>query len=271
MKWLENNPLGVALAGGCGLIVLVAVALAYIWSRPASSGAPAPDATLQAAGENRQLINELGPITEYREVTARPVFDVTRRPMISVEENGVEIEDGSEEVAGRPDVVLKGVIITPELKMATLKPNSGADTVYAHEGVPLEGDYNGWIISDIRPRRVVLASLEGDSVELELQVNTRKIEEPPKPEPSTTEPDVAAADGKQDAEGDQPLSRAEEIRQRIAERREELRRQAEEQETESSAEPKQISKYQSAIQNMINRKKDDAEEQEKKSDDGSDG
>lgn len=271
MNWLDNNPLGVALAWGCGIILLVSAALAYVWSRPASSGADAPDTAALSAGESRQLMNELGPITEYREVTARPVFDESRRPVIAVEGEGVEIGDGSEEVAGRPDVVLKGVIITPEIKMATLKPNSGGDTVYAHEGVPLEGEYNGWIISDIKPRRVMLASLEGDSVELELQVNNREIQEPPKPEPGTTETSLAASGEKAAAEGEQPLSRAEEIRQRIAERREELRRQSEQQEAESAAEPKQVSRYQSAIQNMINRKKDDTEEQEEKRDDGSDG
>ena len=60
--------------------------------------------------------------------------------------------------------------------------------------------------------------------------------------------------------GDEPLSRAEEIRQRIAQRREELRRQAESQRTD----PSQMTQYQSAIQNMINRKNENDEKEEKK-------
>jgi len=269
MNWLENNPLGVALAAVCGLMLLVSVGLAYIWSKPASSGVPVAGASSQAGGEIQRVMAELGPIAEYREVTARPVFNESRRPVVSIEGEGLDLEGSLETtVAGAPDVVLRGVIITPEVRIATLKPNSSGDTVIAHEGEPLEGEYAGWMVSDIKPRKVVLASLEGDTLELELQVYTRRIKEPPAPKPSPSA--AAALAGAQAGNEGQPLSRAEEIRQRIAERREELRRQAEMEDQEAANKPAPISRYQSAIQNMINKKRDD-KEQDKKSDDGSNG
>jgi hypothetical protein len=75
--------------------------------------------------------------------------------------------------------------------------------------------------------------------------------EPPKPKP----PKAGNKSGKdspaQQGE-DQPLSRAEEIRQRIAERREELRRAAEE--NEQGEQDEQMS-YQQAIQAMMGNKR----------------
>jgi hypothetical protein len=268
MKWLENNPLGVALAGGCGLIVLVAVALAYIWSRPASSGAPAPDVALQTAGENRQLMNELGPITEYREVTERPVFDESRRPVVQARDE--ELNAGGEPgyvISGAPEVKLSGVVITPENSWATLAPISGGESFVALEGKFLEGEYEGWALVQIEPRHVVLRSRDGDRIQFDLQVNTREIEVPPELVAAEAAASAAAGTEQQSSDGEQPLSRAEEIRQRIAERREELRRQAEAEEADSTSQQPQVSKYQSAIQNMMKIKNED----KKKDDDESDG
>ncbi|MFT7533774.1 MAG: hypothetical protein ACI9FD_004816, partial [Gammaproteobacteria bacterium] len=86
----------------------------------------------------------------------------------------------------------------------------------------------------------------------------------------------AAASGDQ-ATDSQPLSRAEEIRERIAERREQLRRQAEEGDgdlgssnrTRNSSGSGQ-SAYQSAIQDMINRNSQ-KDKEDKDNGDGGDG
>ncbi len=102
----------------------------------------------------------------------------------------------------------------------------------AHEGQSLTGEFVGWQVSIVNPRDVVLKSNDGQQLELELQVHDVAIKEPPKPKPvaktaqagksKQTEPDKAKS-GADDDEA--PLSRAEQIRQRIAERREELRRE----------------------------------------------
>ena len=138
------------------------------------------------------------------------------------------------------------------MKIATLKPLSNGESVIVHEGMPLTGEYFGWSVSSVQPRQIILASLDGGTLELDLQVNHRKIAEPPKPPPELS----ATADGQlssTDSDPEQPLSRAEEIRQRIAERREELRRQAESQTEDDDEEAQSDNRYQNAIQSMINR------------------
>ena len=266
MNWLKNNPLGVALALACGVLLLVSAALAYTWSRPASSGAPAQAVNTDGVNEAQRLSSELGPISNYREVTDRPVFDATRRPQLAVDENGGLEEGPHTTVADAPEVKLTGIVITPEFSIATLTPLAGGESFIAREGNQLEGEYVGWAVVDIKPRKIRLGSLEGGEMEIDLQVNTRKINQPPKPEPVNTAA-AATEPGEAAGAGDQPLSRAEEIRQRIAERRDELRRQSESRRSASS----RSTQYQDAIRTMINRKNDNDENEEKNGGGGSDG
>lgn len=263
MNWLQKNPVGVALAGFCAVLLLVAGALAFIWSGPASSGVEAISGDNLVNTAVSSPSNDLGPISQYKLVTDRPVFEETRRPVVSVEVD--DPTEGLEEqrVAGTPEVSLSGVVITDEKSIVTLKPVNGGETIIAIEGQPLGEDYPGWAVTDIKPRKIVLNSLDGDSLELDLAINTRPMAEPPKPEPPPAA-EGEQASGEADSE-EPPLSRAEEIRQRIAERREELRRQAEENEQDEAQ--KMRSQYQNAIQNMIKRK-DDSDETTKERDDG---
>ncbi|NND44088.1 MAG: hypothetical protein HKN58_02105 [Xanthomonadales bacterium] len=278
MKWLQNNPLGVALAAACGVLVLCSALLLFAWGQPASSGeAGASAGSLQAATPEHPQ-TELEPIAAYRIVTERPVFDESRRPVVVVEGEGIQIaEDGGSDVGERPQVKPTGIVITPDAKMVTLKPESGGDPILAIEGRPLEGEYVGWIVSDIKPREITLASLDGDVMKLGLEVNTRKIAEPPKPPP---EPDAdelaldqARGQGDGTVEGDEePMSRAEQIRQRIAERREELRRQAEADRSEAdSTAGTRAAQYQSAIRNLIRSRNQDDEEKKNEGGDSNDG
>ena len=288
MSWFENNPIGVSLVSVCGVLVLMSAGLGYVWNKPANSGVSNDELAAQFEGEPRQMISELGPISEYREVTERPLFDESRRPVLLVDGEGLDLDEMLDS-ADAPDVRLTGVIITPDVKLAMLRPSSSNQSVVAHEGEELEGEYYGWSVSDVKPRSVVLASRDGESIQLDLQVNTRRIAEPPKPEPQVANAANKTQSGRgqgagrgaraQDENGKdgQPLSRAEEIRQRIAERREELRRQAEENspvrntsraDRSNSSSP---SAYQSAIQNMINRssRKNEEDDNDKSDGDGS--
>ena len=156
----------------------------------------------------------------------------------------------SEEEVDAPEVELAGVIITPSIRMATLRAKDEQESLVAFEGQPLEGNYGSWHVSRIMPREVTLSSGNGENVQLKLQVHDVTIAAPPQPQPKagadTQAPVAAAGEG----ESDQPVSRAEEIRQRIAERREELKRAAEEK-GESPAKP---ADYQSAIRSMMSGK-----------------
>lgn len=273
MKWLQDNPLGMALAGISGVFVLIMVALGVAWSLPVSVETT-QTASQESSGEDGILVaHEAGPLSEFQVINEKPVFNESRLPVIS--DGDESLEDDTVAIKGAPEVRLTGVIITPEVKIASLTPNdSELEGVMAHEGQSLIGEYAGWQVSSINPRNVVLESRDGQEMELELEVHDATIKEPPKPEPaakSDTRPGEAASD-----EDEQPLSRAEQIRQRIAERRAELRREQEEQQEQtrpekdqSKAESRQPSKpkdYQSAIRSLMNNKSKDQD-----SDDNNDG
>jgi hypothetical protein len=222
-------------------------------------------------------------LSEFQVINEKPVFNVSRLPVIDELDGSGPDEDATVAIKDAPDVRLTGVIITPSVRIASLTPaDKNLKSVMAHEGQPLTGDYVGWQVSSVSPRNVVLESRDGQKLELDLQVHDATIKEPPKPEPvAKTQP----ASGVQDEDGE-PLSRAEQIRQRIAERREELRREQEDQQlndgqtgglrdrdrpserepqasNRNASEPKD---YQSAIRSLINNKhKDQA------SDDKNDG
>jgi general secretion pathway protein N len=258
MSWLEKNPLGAVLVSICGFLLLVSAILVFIWGRPVSSGADSGQTPTPESGPAAELFSDLGPVSEYRIVTDRPVFDESRRPSVSVDEgDALEMDDLESAVAGAPEVMLTGVIISPDDRMAMLRPLSGGDSVIAREGELMEGEYVGWLVSDIEPRRVKLSSIDGESMELELLVNTRRIEEPPTPQPageaqsgaSQAQSDTTAR-AQQAGDDGQPLSRAEEIRQRIAERREELRREQESRENAVISETRS-SEYQNAMRDLI--------------------
>ncbi len=248
MNWWDKNPVGMVLASACGVLLLIVLVLMFVWSRPAPSGAAAGDAPLPGVGPTADVAMDIGPISEFRVVTERPVFDESRRPSVGVDDGSQDLVDGELLVAGAPEVMLTGVVITAADRLVTLRPLNGGESVIAREGVELEGPYVGWTVTGVEPRKVVLSSREGDSLELDLQVNTRRIEEPPEPVPDEVAQQAGAAD-KAPGEGDEPpLSRAEEIRQRIAERRAELRREQEMNEQNAAS---RQSEYQSALRDMI--------------------
>ena len=201
-------------------------------------------------------------IERYAVIVERPVFNESRQPEISAEEEALGEDGEDEQLADEdveaPEVQLSGVVITPSLRIVTLRPKGKKESLVAFEGQPLEGDYGSWHVSRIGPRDITLSSGRGQEVRLELPIHDARIERPPEPE-KPAEPETAAADDEGD-DDNEPLSRAEEIRRRIAERREELRREREEDTSEQSS-------YQTAIQAMVgmqrkSRQKDDDDNDE---------
>jgi len=246
IRWLEGNPAGQLLAAIAGGLVLVIVVLGVFWSLPPGASEDPGASADDPLRIDVPRLPESQPIERYAVVTDRPVFNESRQPELEESTSGQEnAEEAAETDVEAPELELAGVVITPSLRMVTLRQKQSKESLVAFEGQPLQGDYGSWQVSRIQPREITLASGDGRELQLELQVHKAKIAPPPKPKPAPAE--VAAEQQPEAVQGDQPLSRAEEIRQRIAERREELRRAAE---AQRSGE-KPADDYQATIQSMI--------------------
>jgi len=283
MKWLKDNPLGVALLATSGVLAALALVMSVIWTLPeAEIVAESPPQKTGSAG-TAVVAHQVASINELQVINERPVFNESRLPEVEQEDDDEEPpEDAVVEVKDAPDVRLTGVIITPTMKIASLTPaDKDLEGVMVHEGQILEGEFVGWHISKVNPRNVVLESSDGQKLDLDLQVHDAAIKQPPKPVAPVAAAQAASTQREQavgeDGEDGQPLSRAEQIRMRIAERREELRREQEIQQakqglsaqsqalgsgTNQAANPQN---YQNAIRAMMSRNK------EKGSDDNKDG
>jgi hypothetical protein len=252
IRWFEDNPVGIALAAVAGVLVAVMLVLGVIWTLPPSAATPDGGPGEENLRVDVPQLPETQPIESFAVVTDRPVFNESRLPELETE--GAEGEDADALAEGAvvdaPELELAGVVITPSLRMVTLRQKKAKQSLVAFEGQPLQGDFGSWHVSRIGPRDITLAAGDGRELELQLKVHDAQIAPPPKPEkkPEEVAAQQAAADG--EAGEDQPLTRAEEIRQRIAERREELRRAAE---AEKSGE-KEVSDYQMAIRSMMGAK-----------------
>ncbi|MEJ8569026.1 hypothetical protein [Elongatibacter sediminis] len=272
MRWLQDNPIGLGLAVVCGVLVLSMAGLGVVSLLPAYRGGDADNAAPDAQALQLPELAESAPIDEYYVITERPLFNESRQPVL---EDELSVDPLAEEMVeddpDAPDVELSGVVITPSLRMATLRTKDEGRSLVAFEGRPIEeSDFGSWQVSRVDAREVMLTSAAGEELRLELKVHDEQITPPAAPvsRPQGSRQDEAPEgrvqqtrqqeSGEADADG-KPLSRAEEIRRRIAERREELRRQAEQQEQPSEEEA--APDYQRAIQSMIGRSRRDGDNQ----------
>lgn len=280
MSWLEKNPVGVALLGTCGLLVLIGLGLTVAWGGPASSGDAGADGAADMALPEIATARELGALRDYEVVLNRPVFNETRRPIIIEQvapEEIIEIPEPEYVVADPPKVRLTGVIITPTKRVVTLTPEAGGEALVLSEGMPLDGEYVGWSVQEVKPRAVSLASSRGQQLEFELAVHDTMIAEPPEPEPPAEEPspsdsaDAVAALADDGAATEETRSRADEIRERIRQRREQLREEADQQaEVQADDADARANAYQNAIQSMLRRSNNNNNEEQNDSDDPGD-
>ncbi len=260
MRWLEDNPFGAVLASVCLGLLVISLLLAVIWALPASSHTASSEGGNSVPTLDLPELAASETIDKYVVITERPVFNNSRLPEIEPDlDDGLD-EEILEEDVDAPDVQLTGVIITPSIRMATLRPKQGKAgeqlSLVAFEGRPLEGNFGSWQVSRIDHREVTLSSGNGEEIQLKLEVHGVAIATPPKPDPAALE-DKRAASAQNQLDEDQPLSRAEEIRQRIAERREELRRASEDNEQADQAEKMS---YQQAIQAMMGKNRQEKKE-----------
>jgi hypothetical protein len=254
MKWLQDNPVGLALTALSGLFALLGLVMAIVWSMPVEVELTENDK--QETGDEEGIVtaSEVAAISNFQVIVEKPVFNESRQPVVEEEDKPEEAEDVAIEVKDAPKVKLTGVIITPGLKIASLTPaDAELESVMAHEGQALTGDFVGWQVGTVNPRAVILESRDGRKLELELEIHDVTIKEPPKPvrAEKTAEADAEKDQQMVDEEGE-PLSRAEQIRQRIAERREELRLEQEAQQAQNN------NKDRSPTQSALSRKKYEA-------------
>lgn len=264
MKWLQDNPVGMVLASISGFLVLLALVMTVVWNLPVSVETAGSDTELAAADKADLTVRPIGDLDEYHVINEKPVFNETRLPDVGDPEEDIEVDDTAIAVKDAPAVKLTGVVITPDSRFASLTPeDSKIENVMAREGEALTGEFVGWRVAEVSPRLVVLESRDGQSLKLELQVHDTKIEEPPKIAPASPAAQAPSGANAEAAEDEEPMSRAEQIRQRIAERREELRREAEEQQSEggtqanTASQPSKPPDYQSAIRALMNKKRKD--------------
>lgn len=266
MKWLQDNPLGMILAAISGVFVLLALGMAIVGSLPVSVETAGAETEITSDNKTNMTARQIGTLADYQIVNEKPVFNESRIPVIDDEEPADEELPGEIEVKDAPDVRLTGVVITPGMKIASLTPADGnLKTVMAHEGESLTGEFVGWQVTAVNPRTVVLESRDGQSLEFDLQVHDTKIQEPVAPAvaPIPAALSNAAGQGSEATGDDEPLSRAEQIRQRIAERRAELRQEQEAQQSQNQAKAgsagskSKTKDYQTAIREMMKNKSKD--------------
>ena len=125
---------------------------------------PADPSLVQALPQLRPPAAErLGPMAQYAEINARPLFSERRQPepfFISGEEGGEQPQSF--------EFVLSSVLITPALKMAILQTSEGGESVRVKLGEAPESAPN-WQLVEVNPRSVVIAGPDGRQT-LELRV-----------------------------------------------------------------------------------------------------
>ncbi len=128
-----------------------------IATAPTTAGKAAPLAALSLTRSNSRL----GPITDFLEVGARPLFTADRRPAPVVKTDG-------EQAAAVLDAILTSVLITPTLKLAILTDNKTGTSRRVRVGDMVEGS-GGWKLLQLEPRRATLEGPGGQQV-LDLRV-----------------------------------------------------------------------------------------------------
>ena len=109
-------------------------------------------------------LSRLGPIAQYAEIGARPLFSDDRRPKpFSLRGDG----DGSD-ASQAFDYLLTGVLITPRLQLATLQSPDGSKSERVKLGEAPES-YPAWRLSALNPRSAVFDG-PGEQRTVELRV-----------------------------------------------------------------------------------------------------
>ncbi len=146
------------LAAFCGWALLLwAGALLGMGGRigvaAASAGGDLPAA--KAAVPDR-----IGPLNQYSDAAARPLFTEDRRPrsfLATVQEG-----EGQDAASNKLDFLLTGVLISPQVRLAILQPTGGGESQRVREGSAPEGAA-GWRLVEVQSRRALFEGAGGQA------------------------------------------------------------------------------------------------------------
>ena len=164
-RFEQSGPLTWLLAACAGwALMLWLSALLGLGNVVAATPVIAADVPLPQPGPASP--DRIGPLAQYAEAAARPVFTSDRRPrsFLATAPDGGETGAQSQSL----DFILTGVLISPQLRMAFLLPTGGGESVRVREGAAPEGA-SGWRLVEVQPRRAIFAGNGGES-SLDLRV-----------------------------------------------------------------------------------------------------
>jgi len=235
----QHNLLSVLLAGAIGLLVLIALVAFAVLGRVDVERIAAERTTDELLEAQLARTEPLAALSEFGEVLERPVF-FAERTLPAIELASAE---GDDELVDEAPVAVEvpalkasvdGIIITPDVKLAMVKPENAGRAQVLREGMTLEGELSAWKLAVIEERSVRFETDTGERAQLDLTVETQALKTgaPPRARQAQAQAETAeqpAEAGQQSAEqaSAEALARAEEIRRRVAERRAQLRAEAE--------------------------------------------
>lgn len=131
----------------------------------------------------------LGPLSQYSEISARPLFSENRLPQpFSL------TAEGDTDNAPKFDYVLTSVLITPTLKMAIVQPSAGGDSIRVKLGQAADA-LPSYRLTALNPRSAVFEGPDGEHA-LDLRVYDGNGGQPPtavQPPQETTDADATGA------------------------------------------------------------------------------
>jgi general secretion pathway protein N len=96
----------------------------------------------------------LGPLSQYADISARPLFSENRKPQPFV------LSGEGEATPQTFDFVLSSVLITPQLRLAILQPTAGGEGLRVKEGEAPQSA-PGWRLVELEARSAVFEGPEG--------------------------------------------------------------------------------------------------------------
>lgn len=152
------------LAGLCGVLLLLALAMQFGFGRGYSWLRPDADSSAVASVAIDKTPFKLPPQAQFADTTARPLFNDDRKPTPDTPD--------APEVPPPPkvplNIALTGIILTPQLHLAMVHDKLKNTDVALKEGMPMEGDQGGWTLTKIKPRSAIFRETSGEEVEVEL-------------------------------------------------------------------------------------------------------
>ena len=215
----QSRPLTWLLAGFLGWALLLWIGALFGMGGRIAPVEPLPPGALPQPGAATP--DRIGPLVQYAEAAARPLFTQDRRPrgfLASVPEG-----EGEAAQSQSLDFILTGVLISPQVRLATLQPSGGGEPQRVREGSSPESA-NGWRLLEVQPRRVVFEGSSGqDTLDLRTFGGSGQAPGAVAVPAAAVPPPPPVAQGADAAPPQSEAARIETIRRRIEARRAQLR------------------------------------------------